>query len=100
MIKYNRIVSTTLLVRESKMHRTQISIPEHQYRFLVDEAKRRNRSISALLREWIDQQMRARQSLEDDPLWDMVGIGKGGQDDVGEEHDRYLAESRIQRLIS
>jgi hypothetical protein len=82
------------------MHRSQVMLEEEQYRFLADEAKRKGKSISALLREWIDQRIRAqRQSpLEQDPLWDMIGIARGGSDKISEDHDRYLAEARLKRM--
>ncbi len=58
------------------MHRSQIMLEEEQYRFLADEARRKGKSISALLREWIDQRIQAqhRSSLNQGPAmgygWD------------------------------
>ena len=84
------------------MHRSQIVLEETQYRFLVDEAQRTGQSISSILRELIDRRMRSQRqsSLERDPLWDMVGIARGGPDKVSEDHDRYLAEVRLKRQSS
>lgn len=62
------------------MHGTQIMLKEEQHRYLADEAQGRGLSISALLREWIDEHMQAtkRRPLKEDPLWEMVGIAHGG----------------------
>ncbi len=81
------------------MHRSQIMLRETQYRFLVDEAQRTGQSISSILRELIDRRMQSQRqsSLERDPLWDMVGIARGGPDKVSEDHDRYLADVRLKR---
>lgn len=82
------------------MHRTQVMLEEEQHRFLVDEARRKGESIAALIRQLIDEYIRAQSEipLEQDPLWDMVGIAHGGLGKVSEEHDQYLAETRLQRM--
>jgi len=82
------------------MHRSQILLEEKQYRFLSDEAGRRGISISALLRKLIDDHIRSHRNppLDQDVLWDMVGIARGGVEDVSEEHDRYLANDRSERM--
>ncbi|MGH7965248.1 MAG: hypothetical protein ACRERD_26135 [Candidatus Binatia bacterium] len=81
------------------MHRSQVMLEEEHYRFLADEARRTGQSISAVLREWITQRMRTqrRAPLEQDPLWDMVGIAHGGRDRISETHDHYLATVRLKR---
>ncbi len=82
------------------MRRSQVMIEDEQYYYLVDEAKRTGKSISALLREWIDERRKIGQRLplDQDPLWDMVGIARGGRDSVSEQHDRYLAHARLRRM--
>ena len=82
------------------MHRSQILLEEKQYRFLSDEAGRRGISISSLLRKLIDDHIRAHRNppLDQDALWDMVGIARGGVEDVSQEHDRYLANDRSERM--
>ncbi len=84
------------------MHRSQIMLKETQYRFLVDEAQRTGQSISSILRELIDRRMQSQRqsSLERDPLWDMVGLARGGPGKVSEDHDRYLADVRLKRQAS
>lgn len=34
---------------------------------------------------------------DDDPIWDLVGIGRSGSSDVSHDHDRYLAEGERRR---
>lgn len=82
------------------MRRFQILIEEEQYRFPINEAGRRGVSISVLLRELIDDHILSNRNppLEQDALWDMVGIARGGVEDVSQEHDRYLANDRSERM--
>ncbi len=69
------------------MYRTQILLEEHQYLFLQSHAQRHGKSLSALLREMVDERIRA-QAL--DPLWDIVGMAEGEPKPIAREHDRYL----------
>lgn len=32
-----------------------------------------------------------------DPIWEMIGKGDSGVDDVSSNHDRYLAEGEVRR---
>jgi len=82
------------------MRRTQLILREEQHSYLADEAERRGTSISALLRELIDEHLRAERkgASGEDPLWEMVGIGHGGPGKVSEEHDAHLAGARQERL--
>jgi AbrB family looped-hinge helix DNA binding protein len=34
---------------------------------------------------------------EDDPIWALIGVGRGGVTDVSRDHDRYLAEAEVGR---
>ena len=74
-------------------------LSEEQYRFLADEAKRERKSMSSIIREWIDQRMQAnlKTPIERDSLWEIVGIGRGGPGSASEDHDRYLASARLRR---
>ncbi len=82
------------------MRRSQLMLSEKHHRFLGDEAKRVDRSMSALLREWIEQRMQARwdRPIDRDSLWELVGMGRGGPGRAGEMHDRVLAEARRKRM--
>jgi len=84
------------------MHRSQVMLKDEHYRFLVDEAKRRGQTISAILRDWIDQRMHRRQQrpLAQDPIWDMVGIAQGGRSKISEDHDQYLVGKRLGRMAT
>ena len=67
---------------------------------LPPTAERRGTSISALLRELIEEHLRAQRTgaFGEDPLWEMVGIGHGGPGKASEEHDAHLAGARQERL--
>jgi transcriptional pleiotropic regulator of transition state genes len=34
---------------------------------------------------------------ENDPIWQLIGIGESGYSDVLEKHDRYLADGEMER---
>lgn len=34
---------------------------------------------------------------ENDPIWQLIGIGESGYSDVSEKHDRYLADGEMER---
>ena len=76
------------------MHRTQISLEHEQYRRLGEEATRRGISLSALIRNLIDEHLLAADTPEEDPLDAVAGIGRGTGDAVGREHNRYLYGGR------
>ncbi len=82
------------------MVRTQILLDEVQHHFLADEARRQGKSISALLRQLVDEYIESQHQLplDRDPLWDMIGIAHGGPDKISEDHDRYLTETRLRRM--
>ena len=73
------------------MHRSQILLEPRQYYYVRDEARRRNMSLSALIRQWIDQQMDTKigDNLEEDPFWEMIGMGSDDPD-VARNHDMYI----------
>ena len=81
------------------MQRSQVMLLEEQHRFLADESRRAGKSMSALIREWIEERMQAQWDtpLEQDSLWKMVGIARGGPGCASEEHDRLLASARLKR---
>ena len=72
------------------MHRTQISLEPAQYRLLGDEARRRGLSLAAVIRGLIDQHLDRGEPPTEDPLDSLVGIGNGGGDPIGREHNHYL----------
>ena len=73
------------------MKRTNIVLEEWQYQYLKDRAEREGKSISALIRELIEAAMRpVEKGLKDDPIFQIVGMFRGGRKDVAEKHDEYL----------
>ena len=74
------------------MHRLQISLPEWQYRFLQEQASRTGQSIAGFVRKLIEQEVQTVQRpVEEDPIWEVVGIGRGGPPyDVSERVDEFL----------
>ena len=75
------------------MKRVQMILEDWQHQWLADEAKRQGVSMSALLRELISQGIEARQtqSLEDDPLWSIIGMAAGPNDGITSENlDRII----------
>ena len=74
------------------MHRTQIMLEEHQYHALLQEARRENKSMGALVRELLDQGLQtvAARSREW-TLREAKGIFSSPESE-GREHDDYLYE--------
>ncbi len=74
------------------MHRLQISLPEWQYRFLREQASRTGQSIAGFIRNLIEKEVQTVQRpVEEDPIWEIVGIGRGGPPyDVSERVDEFL----------
>lgn len=71
------------------MKRTQIYLTEEQHRYLERLASTRDTTISSLIREAISEYV-VRQLAEQDPLLDMIGLGKSGLGDGSIHHDRDI----------
>ncbi len=69
----------------------QIYIRPEQHEMLRALAARRAVSVSQLVREGIDRLL-TDIPIEEDPLWDIVGLVEGAPPDLAEQHDKYLAE--------
>lgn len=79
----------------SAKHRTQISLEDHQYRMLLDLSRKTRRSISAIIRDLVEDKFsRKPADLKADPLFGIVGMGKGDGTSVAREHDEVLYGSR------
>ena len=73
------------------MKRTQVSLEAWQHKFLSGLARKRGTSISALIREWIDEKAAAlKTSGSRDSLCDMVGSIEDHATDVSENVSAYL----------
>jgi predicted DNA-binding protein len=73
----------------------QVNLEPEQHRRLQRLAAHRGRSMGSLVRESVAEYLSA-VPVEEDPLLAIVGmfedVGQRPFGDVGEEHDRYLAE--------
>ncbi|MBI5244429.1 MAG: hypothetical protein HY922_12245 [Elusimicrobia bacterium] len=73
------------------MTRTQILLETWQHKFLSGLARKKGKSLSALIREWIDEKAAAfKASGSRDSLYDMVGSIEDKAADVSENVDAYL----------
>ena len=72
--------------------RTQIQLRPEQHRRLREEAFRRGVSMSALLRELLDERLDNSPPVDHEAAWAFVGAGRDTANDVSERHDDYLAD--------
>lgn len=73
------------------MIRAQILLKPWQHQFLEALAQKQRKSVSQLVREWVEE--KAREQMADrgnDPLWNLVGIVQDAPPDMAENHDEYL----------
>jgi hypothetical protein len=64
-----------------RVKRLQIMIEEDLDAALAAQAAREGVSKAALIRRYVGERLRVLPPLEDDPLWDIVGMVRGGSDD-------------------
>ena len=78
------------------MVRTQVQLPEQQFRALRAVAARRGVSMAELLRQAVETLLRS-SPPPDDYCWARasaaIGLFNSGLGDLAEEHDRYLDEA-------
>ncbi len=67
----------------------QLYLREEQIEALRHLARKRGVSMAELVRQSVDHFL-AEAPLEEEPLWDLVGIGASGVGDLSERHDFYL----------
>ena len=67
----------------------QVYLRPEQLEALRALAARRNVAVAELVRQGVDRLL-ADVPLEDDPLWDIVGMFDSGLTDLAEKHDDYL----------
>jgi hypothetical protein len=68
----------------------QVYLRPDQIRSLRILSKERGVSMAELIRQGVDQVLRE-VPLEEDPLWDIIGIVESAPTDLAEKHDEYLA---------
>ena len=69
----------------------QVYLRQDQIESLRSEAKRRGVSLAELVREGVDHVLQEA-PVEENPLWNIVGIMDSGVGNLAENHDQYLAE--------
>ena len=73
------------------MRQTNISLEEWQYRHVKELAEREGKSISQIIRELIDALSELREGeIEKDPIFEIIGMGRGEGSGVAREHDKTL----------
>lgn len=71
------------------MHRTQISLQEVQYRYLQQEAASAHISLSSVIRNLVDSNMKRKVKAKNE-IEKLIGIAKGTGEMIGRNHDRFL----------
>jgi hypothetical protein len=73
------------------LHRTQVYLEESQYELLRSLARRKGRSLAAVLRDILDAYLQApARATRQDPFRRVIGIGKGDGSRVAENYEDYL----------
>jgi hypothetical protein len=79
------------------MIRTQIQLSEKQAKALKNLAARKNVSVAELIRQAVDEQLRASGNIDADErkrrALAAAGRYHSGLTDLSTDHDRYLAEA-------
>ena len=63
------------------MKRLQIMIEEELDEALASQAAEEGVSKAALIRRYVGERLRPLPPIEEDPIWDLVGMVKGSPDD-------------------
>lgn len=82
---------------DKTMVRTQIYLPNELYQLLKERAKAEGITLAQQVREALTIYFRT-QSLEpqgyiiaeDDPVWNIIGMGEGDITDASTNHDQYI----------
>lgn len=69
------------------MKRLQIMIEEELDDALEHKARQEGTSKAALIRRYVGERLRPLPPIEEDPLWEIVGIVEGGPDDSASVDD-------------
>lgn len=79
----------------SNVHRTQILIDSWQYQLLNNLSKRSRKSISAIIRELINEKFsKSPQDIQKDSIFNVIGIGSGDGTPCAREHDQFIYQKR------
>ena len=69
----------------------ELYLYQEQFDALERLSAKEGKTIVDLILQGIDRLL-AETPIEEDPLWDIVGIGRSETGDLALEHDRHLAE--------
>ena len=72
-----------------------VYLEQDKYEALKTLAETRHISLDELIREGVERLLDETPDetpIEEDPLWNIIGIGDSGLGDLAENHDKYLAE--------
>ena len=76
---------------EGGKHRTQISLEGWQYQMLLDLSRKTRKSLSAIIRDLVDEKFTKTPSdRKRDFLFGVVGLASGDGTPVAREHDDHL----------
>lgn len=69
----------------------EIYLQKEQFSALKKLSQKQGKSVTDLVIESIEQLL-IDTPIEEDPLWDIIGIGASGIGDMALDHDKYLYE--------
>lgn len=73
------------------MKRVNILLEENDIAYLkLKAAREKKRGISAVIREYISHDKMPKKVENDDPIFDVIGIGHGGGAAIGRNYKEYL----------
>ena len=72
--------------------RTQIYFPMELYRKIEKISKDESKSVASIVRSAVELYLKKREEIDwdNDPFFNIVGIGDSGKGDLAEHHDIYL----------
>ena len=80
-----------------KMVRTQVYLPQNIYEQIKERAEREGITMAHQIREAlatyivdVDDEARQYRIEDDDPIWDLIGIGHSGHADGSVNHNKYI----------
>jgi predicted DNA-binding protein len=73
------------------MKQTNINLEEWQYQRLKELAAKEKKSLSQLFRELVEERFELEEEeLEEDPIFSVVGLGKGDGSNIARQHDKAI----------
>jgi len=79
------------------MQSLTINLEPWQYQWLMNQSKKQSKDFSLLLRDLLTEIIKHySEPIEQDPLWDIIGIAEGPDDGITSENlDPYLYQVRV-----